>query len=342
MNSLTLGSMSSPPSSTRASYPFYSHYSASMAGKEKQETSSERVTSVTIAASVAGISALVSVILIVASLIYRQRVIKRLQSDGLMDLPSHQTNIGVLQEPFCAHTDRNELSRIVEQYRQSSTLNRMTNCPQSTENSLETPTHARTETETETESQTKTTDLSQAQAAASPPTVVVHYEMDDSNCSWLQNDRMPRVLFVYSTENAEATNECRNIVAMVRSDYGVNATSHEFDEDEARKSIPNWVGRHLEQADLVVFICSRELKEDFDNRRERGFGDHQVLRSIWHFTEGFYTERRAVATAKCLPVVLRQVEHAFVPSIMAMQRIYCWATEKEQIIRLLLRKESEI
>ena len=214
----------------------------------------------------------------------------------------------------------------------------MTNCPQSTHNSRETSKHI----EPETDHETQTTDSSQTETTDSSPTIIVHYEINDFECAWFRNDITPRVLFVYSTVIPEAASECRRIVAMVRSDYGVNATSHEFDEEEARKSIPNWVDKHIERADFVVFICSRELKEDFDNRRERGFGDHQVLRSIWHFTEGFYTERRADATAKCLPVVLRQEEHVIVPSIMAMQRIYCWATEKEQIIHLLVNKESDI
>ncbi|XP_062521227.1 uncharacterized protein LOC134196172 isoform X2 [Corticium candelabrum] len=174
---------------------------------------------------------------------------------------------------------------------------------------------------------------------SSQAAVEIHHKIGEFSCDLFTSNNVPRVLLVYSTSNDNNARECRSICKMLRTDYGINVTSHEFDEDEARKNIPNWADQHTKRADFIVFVCTRELKADFDCRDGRGFGDSQLLRNLCHFIEGMYTNSRAMAEAKCIPVLLKQEDADFVPAIMETSAIYCWKTQKEQIIRLLTAKE---
>ena len=228
--------------------------------------------------------------------------------------------------PFCAHTDRNEVVRMVAEYQRK--RNRSYNILSSV-----------SADSSSTSFRDSTNDRSKVKdSCSSVTTVEIHHTIGGFSCDLFTSNNVPRVLLVYSTLNDDNATECRSICGVLRYDYGINVTSHEFDEDEARKNIPNWADQHTKRADFIVFVCTKELKADFDCRHSRGFGDSQLLQSLCHFIECMYTNSRAMAEAKCIPILLRQEDADFVPSIMNTSAIYCWQTQKEQIISLLTAK----
>ncbi|XP_062521990.1 uncharacterized protein LOC134196786 [Corticium candelabrum] len=154
------------------------------------------------------------------------------------------------------------------------------------------------------------------------------------DCEWFTS-QSPRVLFVHSTADENHWEKCRKMVDTVSS-FGINVTSHRLEERAVAGNISTWVTSHIDCADYIVYICSKELNDDYNNRGGNVEGDSQELRALCYHIGGLPTHNPTEFGRKCVPVVFRiEDRDNYLPTIMRDLKYYQWPLEKNDIVNRL-------
>ena len=182
--------------------------------------------------------------------------------------------------------------------------------------------------------------ISRCEIESCQPTIFGICRRPDCDCEWLTSARQPRVLFVYSTVNKDHAQMCRAMFIAVREKSGgINATSHEFEENAVARGISQWASTHIKHADYIIYICSKELYEIFNNQPNDLAGDHhsQELRTLCHCIQCLLWNPREFER-KCIPVMFQMNDKVdYSPHIMRVMKFYHWPKDKEQLIKRISR-----
>ena len=145
----------------------------------------------------------------------------------------------------------------------------------------------------------------------------------------------PRVLFVHSTADENHWKKCQKMVDTV-SGFGINVTSHRLEEHAVAGNISTWATSHIDRADYIVYICSKELNDDYNNQGSNVEGDSQELRALCYHIGGLPTHNPTEFGRKCVPVVFRKEDRdKYLPKIMLDLKYYQWPHEENDIVNRL-------
>eukprot|EP00118_Oscarella_pearsei_P013112 m.101486 g.101486 ORF g.101486 m.101486 type:complete len:494 (+) comp37130_c0_seq7:966-2447(+) len=150
----------------------------------------------------------------------------------------------------------------------------------------------------------------------------------------LTNCRSENVFVIYGTQDQHIAFQCRQIICQLRKNWSISASGVECNDQLVNgQAVTNWVEEKITGANSVLLVCSKEVKDLFDNSKNSKSSD--VVKSCCFQLQSNFTSNRRQACKKVIPVVLSNQEKGYMPNLMGNQKLYDWSTEEEDLVRTI-------